>query len=182
MKNYIILVFVLPFISCQEKIEAIKVWYYNGIFNRVMAVGCDEIVYLSEKVDTMEVILEDGNYLPKEAVILESIITDKVILQEIIRELDKATIIKEDYIEDARMKCFFTYSTGRVDSLCLEGNAIRGIYNDQPVKLSNKFAYLIRNYCGFYQWMGTSIMPYFDELNDPSFERKKVISRSGETY
>ena len=91
MKKHIILIFIASFISCQEKkeqsIESIKVLYYNGIFDRVIGVGCDEIVYLPEKVDTIDVLLEDGNYLPKEAVILESIITDKEVLQEIAEEL-----------------------------------------------------------------------------------------------
>ena len=112
MKKYGILIFIIFSISCQEKdekvIDSVKVWYYNGIFDRAMAVGCDEIVYWPEKVDTLDVLLENGSYLPKQAVILESIIMDKEILQEIAIELCQRKVIKEDYV-DAPMKCYIIY-------------------------------------------------------------------------
>jgi hypothetical protein len=83
---------------------------------------------------------------------------------------------------DARMKCQIIFVDGTIDFLCLNGYPVYGIYNDQPVKLSTKFAYLVRNYCGFYKWINIDQMKYFKELNDPSFEREKVVSRSGEMY
>jgi hypothetical protein len=185
MKKYLILVFVLSFASCQEKkeksIESIKVWYYNKIFDRAMAVGCDEIVYLPEKVDTIEFMLEDGSYFPKEVVILESMITNEEVLRDIAKKLKLAKETK-DYGMDARMKCYIKFENGNTDSLCLVESPTYGYYNEQVMQFTNKFAYLIRKNCGFYQWIGISEMPYFDELNDPSFEREKVLSRSGEMY
>ena len=184
MRKYIILIFIISFVSCEkkeEKIESIKVWYYNGIFERVTAVDCDEVVYLPEKVDTIEVVLEDGSILPKEAVVLESKITDKENLREIAVELQKRKNITHDYV-DARMKCYIIRESGQVDSLCIGDNPIYALYNNQPIKLSNKLIYLIRDYCGFYRWINAGMLQYFDELNDPTFEREKVISRSGERY
>ena len=185
MRKHIILVFVVFFISCQAKnektMESVKVWYYNGMFDRATAVSCDKIVYLSEKVDTLDITQEDGDYVIKEAVILESIITDKAVLQEIAIELHRRKVIKKDYM-DARMKCYISFNNGQTDSLCIGNSLIYGNYNGQPVKLTNKLIYLIRKNCGFYWWIGVDYMKYFDELNDPSFKREKVKSRWGGEY
>jgi hypothetical protein len=180
-----IFVFIVLFISCQNKnektIESIKVWYYNELFDRAMAVGCDEIVYLPEKVDTLDVLLQDGSFLPKPAAVLESIVTNKEILQEIAIELSKQKVINEDYT-DTRMKCYISFNNGQTDSLCIGNVSIYGNYNGQPVKLTNKFVYLIRKSCGFYRWIGADNLKYFDELNDTTFVRAKVKSRWGGEY
>lgn len=185
MRRYIFLVFTICFISCQEKnektIESLKVWYYNGIFDRVMAIDCDEIIYFSEKVDTLNVILEDGSCFPKEAAILETIITDKEVLQEITKELQLAKRSK-NYGIDARMKCYIKLTNGSVDSLCLAQSTTYGYYNGKPMRFTNKFAYLIRKNCGFYSWMGIDVMPYFDELNDTTFVRETITNRWGGKY
>jgi len=185
MKKYIILVFAVFFVACQEKnekiIESVKIWYYNGIFDRAVAVSCDWIVYFPEKVDTLDIIMEDGSYLPKESVILESIIGDKEILQEIAIELRKRKIIKEDYV-DARMKCYINFTDGKTDSLCISSNPIYGLYNNKPIKLTNKLVYLFRKNCGFYEWIGVDYMKYLEELNDTTFVREKVQSRWGGEY
>ncbi len=146
-----------------------------------MAIDCDEIVYLPEKVDTLDVLLEDNDYLPKQAVILESIITDKKILREIaieLRDVRQTT----DYGMDARMKCYIKFSDGKIDSLCTDESYTYGYYNGKPAKFSSKFAYLIRQNCGFYRWIGADYMKYFDELNDTTFVREKVKSRWGGEY
>ena len=83
---------------------------------------------------------------------------------------------------DARMKCYIKFENGSIDSLCLVEPPTYGYYNGRALQFTNKFAYLIRENCGFYKWIGISQMLYFDELNDLSFEREKVISRSGEMY
>ena len=185
MKKYLIFVFVVFFISCQRKdekiIESVKVWYYNGIFERVMAVDCDEIIYFPEKVDTLDVILEDGNHLPKQAVILESIITDREILQKIAKEL-QLTKRSTNYGIDARMKCYIKFTNGSIDSLCLSESATYGYYNKKPTVFTKKFVYLIRKNSGFYWWIGTDYMKYFDELNDTTFVRENVKSRWGGEY
>ena len=185
MKNYLILFITILFVACQQKqekpIESIEVLYYNGIFDRAMAVGCDEIIYLPEKVDTLDVLREDGSYVIKEAIILESIITDKKVLEEIAIELGKRKVTKEDYM-DARMKCYILFANKQRDSLCIGSGSIYGNYNGQPVKLTNRLVYLIRKNCGFYRWIGISEFPYFDELNDTTFVREKVISCFGEEY
>ena len=183
MKKYVILMLTLFFISCHNSkeagrtIDSIKVWYYNVLFERITAVDCHEIVYLPEKVDT----LEDGRFLPTSQCILESIITDKEVLREILIELDERKILKSDYM-DARMKCYISYSDGQTDSLCISSISNYGNYNGQPVKLTNKLIYLIRENCGFYRWIGADYLKYFDELNDTTFVRKKVKSRYGGEY
>lgn len=186
MKKYLTLVFAVLFVACQHKkeisIESIEVLFYNGIFERVMAVGCDEIVYSPFEVDTIHEILDNDSYLPKQAVILQTTITDKSILHEVELELNKRIIIEENSV-DARMKCYITYSNGQIDSLCIDNNPNYGIYNDKSVKLTNKFVYLIRENCGFYKWIGIERgLEYFEELNDTTFVREPVISRSGEKY
>jgi len=186
MKKYIILVSAVFFISCQEKREktivSVKVWYYNGIFDRVMAVGCDEIIYLPEKVDTLDIPVVGGGYRPpRQTVVLESIITDKEVLQEIAIELRKRKVTKRNNI-DARMKCYIRFADGNIDSLCLAESPTYGYYNKKPAKFSNRFAYLIRKNCGFYRWINADYMKYFDELNDPSFKREKVKTRWGGDY
>ena len=147
------------------------------MFERITAVDCHEIIYLPEKVDT----LEDERFLPTSQCILESIITDKEVLREILIELDERKILKSDYM-DARMKCYISYSDGQIDSLCINDISIYGNYNGQPVKLTNKLIYLIRENCGFYRWIGADYLKYFDELNDTTFVRKKVKSRYGGEY
>jgi hypothetical protein len=186
MKKYIILFFAVFFISCQggkktETIGYIKVWYYNGVFDRASAIDCNEIIYSPEKVDTLDILLEDGSYLPKEAVVLESIIIDQEILQEIRTELRKREVISEDYM-DARMKCYIVFNNGQIDSLCIGNMPICANYNGQAVKLTNELVYLIRENCGFYNWIGIDQMQYFEELNDSTFVRDKVISVTGEMY
>lgn len=198
MKKYVILMITLFFISCHSskeagrKIESIKVWYYNIIFEETDMIGCNEIVYLPEKVDTLDVILENGRYLPKEPVILESLITDKEVLKEIFFELQKRKATKRDYM-DARMKCYISYSDGQTDSLCIGNKLIiaptyvsnissYGNYNGKPVELTNKLFYLLRENCGFYRWLWPINLKHFDELNDTTFVRKKVKSRYGGEY
>ena len=182
MKKYMILIFAAFFFSCQEKtIESVKIWYYNGIFDTATTIDCNEIIYSSDKVDTLDVILEDGRYLPKPAVILESTITDKEVLKEITKELLNAKSV-EDYGVDARMKCYIKFTNGSVDSLCLSESATYGYYNDKPIAFSNKFAYLIRKNCGFYRWIGADYMQYLDELNDTTFVRETIINRWAQSY
>jgi hypothetical protein len=185
MKKYIILVFIIFFVSCQKNnektIESLKVWYYNGIFDRVMAVSCNEIIYLPEKVDTLDVLLEDGGYLPKEVVVLESIITDKEVLQKIATELKLAKKTKDCGI-DARTKCYIKFTNGSIDSLCLAEHLTYGYYNNKSKAFTNKFVYLIRKNSGFYWWIGIDYMKYFDELNDTTFVREKIKSRWGGEY
>jgi hypothetical protein len=188
MKKYIIILLgVIFFISCQEKnektIESVKVWYYNGIFESIKFYKCDDIVYLPEKIDTLDVMLEDGRYLPKQAVVLESVITDKEILQEIAIELHKQKVTERCNYPDVRMKCYLSFSDGQIDSLCT-GNFLTtcAVYNEQPIELTNKLIYLIRKNCGFYWWIGADYMKYFDELNDTTFVREKVKSRWGGEY
>ncbi|MCU6770094.1 hypothetical protein OCV73_14235 [Barnesiella propionica] len=147
------------------------------MFERITAVDCHEIIYLPEKVDT----LEDERFLPTSQCILESIITDKEVLREILIELDERKILKSDYM-DARMKCYISYSDGQIDSLCISSISNYGNYNGQPVKLTNKLIYLIRENCGFYRWIGADYLKYFDELNDTTFVREKVKSRYGGEY
>lgn len=182
MKKYSIIILLgLLFLSCQKNnnnsIESIKVLYYNSIFDTVTAVNCDDIKYSPPKNDTLdhEDLFVDYLGVP------DTIITDKKILQKIEIVLKQYQLIENDNI-DARMKCYITYANKKIDSLCIDQNPIYAIYNNEPVKLSNEFIYLIRKYCGFYEWMGIDHMIYFDELNDLSFTREKVKSRSGEEY
>jgi len=186
MKKYILLVFTIFFIACQQKdekiINSLQVLYYNGIFERVTAVSCDEIAYTPLKKDALSIkVSEDGSYVPKEAVILDTTLTDRKVLQEIQLELKKCKIVNDEY-DDVRMKCYFFYKNGQKDSLCIGNITNYGIYNNQSIKLTNKFVYLIRENCGFYKWVGVDNMKYFDELNDSTFARKKVKSQSGEEY
>lgn len=184
MKKYIVLISVVLLVSCQENrekaIDSIKVWYYNADFLMVMAVGCDEIVYLPEKIDTLDVMTEDGEYVPKEGCILESIITNRDILREVAIELGKMKEIGGDY-EDARMKCYISRN-GQIDSLCIGQIATLGIYNGREVELTKRLVYLLRRGCGFYRWFVPDQLKYFPELNDSTFVREKVRSASGELY
>jgi hypothetical protein len=185
MKKYVFLIFLILTISCQQKkengIDSIEVLYYNGQFNRAEAVYCKDIIYSQAIKDIYFEALQDSTHVPQEAIILDTIISDKRVLHEIELELGKQKNIIEDYV-DARMKCYIMREGGQVDSLCIGNNPIYALYNNQPVKLSNKFAYLIRENCGFYKWFNIDMLKYFDELNDPSFEREKVISYAGEEY
>ena len=184
MKIYLFIFIVILLVACQQKrrgsIESIEVLYYNGIFDRIKAVDCDEIVYRLDN-DTLDIFLEDGTMVPRQAVILKTSITDKEVLQEILFELNQSKIMTDE-LEDVRMKCYFFYEDGQKDSLCVGSISSFGIYNSQPVKLTNKFVYLIRENCGFYRWIDIDYMKYFNELNDFSFEREKVQSLYGEKY
>ena len=146
------------------------------------AVTCDEIVYTPLEEDALSIeFTSDGRIVPKGAVILDSIITDKEVLQEIAKEL---RLIKrsKNYGIDARMKCYIKFTNGSIDSLCLAESATYGYYNKKPTIFTNKFAYLIRKNCGFYKWMSVKQMKYFNELNDSTFVREKVKSCWGEEY
>ena len=186
MSKYVALVFVIFFISCQQKnekiINSIEVLYYNGIFERVISVACDEIVYIPLKKNALIAeFTEDGDFVIKPCVILDTILTDKKILQEILNEL-KFTKNTKDYGVDARMKCYINFTDNSIDSLCLGAPPTYGYYNGKSMRFTNKFAYLLRKNCGFYKWIGVDQMQYFDELNDSTFVREKVISRWGKEY
>ena len=186
MKKFIFIIFAISLVSCQQKqeriIETIQVLYYNGLFWSVVDVGCDEIVFDPMKIPVQEPeYTEDGYELPRDLCILDTIITDKKVLQEIASEL-KLVKKSKDYGVDARMKCFIKYTDGDIDSLCLTAPTTYGYFNEKPMLFTNKFAYLIRENCGFYKWMGCGQMEYFDELNDTTFVGEKVISISGEEY
>ena len=185
MKNFIILFIIFfLFIACQQKqeriIESVEVLYYNGIFERIIPVGCDEIICNPLKMPHL-VFLEDGTQVPQEAYILDTIITNKKILQEIDNEL-KLTKHTKDCGVDARMKCYIKFTDGSIDSLCLDAPPTYGYFNEKPTRFTNKFAFLIRKNCGFYKWIGYDYMKYLEELNDSTFVREKVISIWGEEY
>jgi hypothetical protein len=184
MKKYCFLILVFLLLSCQRKqnilIDSINVLYYNGLFERVVSIGCDEIFYQSDKVGVPE-FLEDGTEVPKEAYVVDTIITDKQVLQEITNEL-KFTKRAKDYGLDARMKCYIKYSNGKIDSLCTEEFYTCGYYNGEPTRFTNKFAYLIRKNCGFYEWIGIDELSCFDELNDTTFVRETITNRWGQSY
>ena len=184
MNRYLILIFIALFFSCKEKqispIEYINVLYYNGLFERTEAVGCHEIINMPIKNAT-SLFLEGGTRIPQEAYIIDTIITDKQVLHEVLNELKLAKSTK-NYSMDARMKCYIQFTDGRIDSLCTNQFYTYGYYNGNPIMLTNKFAYLLRKHCGFYEWIGIDQMQYFDELNDSTLEREKVKSHSGEEY
>jgi hypothetical protein len=184
MKYYLILFFAILLFSCQQKqekeIDSINVWYYTNIFETADAIACDKIVPTPIEYDTLgneageiEFILQHG--------ILDTAIVDKNVLQEIAHEIPRFKKEK-DYGIDARMKCYINFSNGHTDSLCISDNPTYGYYNGKPTRLTNKFVYLIRKNCGFYQWIYTRAVRDFEELNDTTFVREKVKSSTGEEY
>lgn len=179
MKYYLFLTFIL-FVSCQHKMnkmESIRILYYNGLFESIMPVKCDAILVATMICDT----LDYENLTIDCFGIIDTTITEKALLRRIQVELAKNKPSTKENI-DARMKCYFVFEDGKRDSLCLSEDAIYGRYNDTPLKFSNEFAYLIRKSCGFYKWVIADQMIYFDELNDSTFVREKVISKRGEEY
>jgi hypothetical protein len=184
MKKFYFLILIFLFFSCQRKsdalIDSINVLYYNGLFESIVAVNCDKIVYQPDKIKAPE-FLEDGTEVPQASYVIDTIITDKQVLQEILNELKFARIAK-DYGLDARMKCHIKYSNGKIDSLCTNTSYTYGYYNGKPTKFTNKFAYLLRKNCGFYEWIGINELPYFDELNDTTFMRETIVNRWGHSY
>jgi hypothetical protein len=185
MNKYIIVVILIVLcISCQHKqdtkIESINVLYYNYLFDRIVSVDCNEIIPTPIECDTfgneageIEFIFQRG--------ILDTAIVDKNVLQEIAHEIPRFKKEK-DYGIDARMKCYINFSNGHTDSLCISDNPTYGYYNGKPTRLTNKFVYLIRKNCGFYQWIYTRAVRDFEELNDTTFVRDKVKSSTGEEY
>jgi hypothetical protein len=179
--KYPIFLFIIFFFSCQQKkIESINVLYHNTLIDGIEVISCNEIIFTPPPNDTLG-ILDDGSFFVDYKGILDTTITDKKKLLAMAKELEFAKKT-EDYGIDARMKCYIKFTNNSIDSICLANPPTYGYYNGQPMQFTNKFAYLIRENCGFYKWIGISEMPYFDELNDPTFERKKVVSRSGEMY
>ena len=180
MKYYLIPLCAILFFSCQQEkvIESIDVIYYNYLFESILAVDCNEIIPTPIEYDTflvgeVKVILQYG--------ILDTTIVDKNILQEIANEMPFFKK-EEDYGMDARMKCYINFTNGNTDSLCISQNPTYGYYNDKPIRLTNKFVYLIRKNSGFYKWIYTRGVQSFEELNDTTFVREKVISSAGEEY
>ena len=160
-----------------RKLTSMNVLYYNYLFERILAVRCDEIKYSPITFDT---ILSDPLLIEESGVIDTTIINEKY-LNEV--EAKLKLLKKRTYKGiDARMKCYFHYSDKSVDSLCIGQSPKVAIYNNKPVYLNNELIYLIRNYSGFYKWMIADQMIYFSELNDSSFIRKKVISKRDEVY
>jgi hypothetical protein len=184
MKKYLFLVFIVPFFSCAQQqetsLESIKVLYYNSVFEPMISVTCDEIVYTPPKNDTIGIIKE-GEYLIDDEGILDTTITDKKVLRDIENELKKRKK-RKDYGIDARMKCYIRYKNGSTDSLCIDTSPVCGYYNGKSMQFTNKFGYLIRYHCGFYEWFSPEMMQYFEELNDTTFVREKVKTRWGDFY
>ena len=190
MRNFIILFFAVLFVGCQQKqekvIKSIEVLYYNYLSDRVISVDCDEIVYNPPTNDTILIYSIEAtdsiiDYQVDYQGVLEAAISDRHILQEIAKELQLAKRTK-DYGIDARMKCYIQFLNGEIDNICVNSSYTYGYYNGKPTKFTNKFAYLIRKNCGFYDWIGTDMMKYFYELNDTTFVREPVTNRWGESY
>jgi hypothetical protein len=174
----------IPEITHSEltKIDSINVLYYNGLFESIRQVHCDEMVYKPEKIKPVE-FTSEGIEVPQGPIVLDTVITNPNILYTIEQEFDSLQSSDVDYI-DARIKCFIYYKNKYIDTLCIDDNPKYAIYNNsRSVRLSNKLVYLIRENCGFYKWIGISRgMEYFEELNDTSFMREKVESITGEKY
>jgi len=184
MNKYLCLtLIVIFFCSCKEKREhvpSIRILYFNTLFDGVVDVSCEEIVAMPIEADTI------GNVETGELGVIYSGVIDTIILnkgaisevKELLSQLEKGI----DYGLDARMKCYIDFYGTNIDSLCLDMWGDHGYYNNSPVMIPNKLTYLLRNSSGYYKWFDVERMSNFDELNDPSFEREKAISRSGEMY
>ena len=186
MKKYFILFCIFFLASCQQRknvtIDSIEVLYYNSpIIHTEEPMRCSDLVYkpLTEK-DTCPVHTGGGIYY-YETAIYKGIITDKDILQEIVNEIQHFKS-RKGYDSNIGMKCYVNYSNGEMDSLCIAQSPLHGSYRGEFMQFTNKFVYLIRKNCGFYRRMSVDLMVYFDELNDTTFTREKVVSISGEEY
>jgi hypothetical protein len=177
MKN--ICLFILTAIliySCNNNVDTnidnIEILYYNGVFERIENVDCDEIIYNPAKQPKQKY-TEDGEPVPMEVCIIKATINNKQVLQEIESELEKLELFDGKNNIDARMKCFIKYKNNSIDTLCVGDNPQWAVLNNiQSVRLSNKLIYLLRKNCGFYKWVGYDYMQYFDEMNDTTFVRE----------
>ena len=116
---------------------------------------------------------------------IDTTINDPCILKQIQIELGRCEYIdKEEYDIDARMKCYIKYTNGQTDTLCMDRwpTSFSNLFNNRPIKLTNKLVYLIRKNCNYYKWMDIRLIQYFDELNDTTFVREKVNSYFGQEY
>jgi hypothetical protein len=168
--------------SCSNNVDTnidnIEVLYYNGIFENIESVACDEIIYNPAKQPKQKY-TEAGEPVPIEVCVIKATINNKKVLQEIESELEKWELSDDKNNIDARMKCFVNYKHNNVDTLCIGNNPQWAVLNNiQSVKLSNKLIYLLRQNCGFYEWIGHDYMKYFDEMNDTTFVREKIKEKS----
>jgi hypothetical protein len=176
-------------LSCTEErlsnIDSIYILYFNYEFERVQAVDCDEIKKSIPSMDSIPVFNnknEIEEYIYDYTGVLDTTITNQKVLKEIEEELSMAKLHKSSGI-DARMKCYVKYNNHTIDTLCLTNNPNYGYLNGKPTLFSNKFAYLIRYYSGYYYWFRVKReLEYFDELNDTTFVREKVKNYWGEKY
>ena len=164
-------------------IDSINVLFYNYEFDRMEAVDCNEIEKANTSAVSIPLLSESGEI--EKYLYMGEIIDTVITNQEILKEIEKELFLSKEYESfgiDARMKCFIKYQN-HIDTLCLSVNPVYGYLNGKPMLFSNKFVYLIRKYSGFYNWFNVNQqLQYFDELNDTTFMREKVINRWREEY
>lgn len=182
----IIFSFCLAFIaySCNHtqksnEIESIEVLYYNYILETDLPEDCGDIqkvtplytksnVYDSQTHEIIEVMyLYYG--------VLDTIITDSLVLKEIANEINKLEIDKDNTEIDARMSISINFKDGSKKQLCLGNYIVNDIMYDGKVqKQNNRLLYLIKYHSGFYSWMDDSFLVEMDELKDSTFVREPI--------
>lgn len=191
-KIYIFLAILVTvsFISCsvQNKvdIESIKVLFYNYSFESILPVNCDDMKTNIPSMDSIAVMDEKGDSTGvwvENHGILDTIITNPLVIRDIATELKNLKPDSVNYSIDARISCTIKYKDGKEEKICIGGYLAEDIeYRGMHQKQNKKLLYLIKKHIGYYSWMDDRILKYSEELQDNSFIRDSITGYSGRKF
>ena len=166
-----ILFLLLPFWGRNEDtentIESIYVLYYNYSFNSPVGPFID---------------ITDSGLIeyPDSMGIVDTLLTDPVLLREVQNELKKLKPNDNPYPPDARASYTLRYKDGTEEKICM------GEYNYFGFRgrsyTNNRLLYLLRKGIDYYRIVWEPMIDGLEELNDTTFEREPVVGKHGFVY
>lgn len=178
-----ILFLLLPFWGRSEDtentIESIYVLYYNYSFNSPVAIDCD---CLRKRMIGPFIDITDSGLIeyPDSMGIVDTLLTDPVLLREVQNELKKLKPDTNTYPPDARASYTLRYKDGTEEKICM------GEYNYFGFRgrsyTNNRLLYLLRKSIGYYGIVWEPMIDGLEELNDTTFEREPVVGKHGFVY
>ena len=184
---FAIILFNLLLVSCNRTtIKSIHVLFYGGTFESTIPTDCDNMKEGISPSKALAAMKENPfEYFLNSEPILDTTITNPIVLFEIAKELKNLQSEPANFPVDARISCTIKYKNGKEEKLCIGGgyhwvNAID--YCGVRQKQNNHLLYLIKQNIGYYSWMSDRVLEYSEELQDNSFKRDSVVGRSGRGF
>ena len=112
--------------------------------------------------------------------IVDTLLTDPVLLREVQNELKKLKPNDNPYPPDARASYTLRYKDGTEEKICM-GEYAHFWFRGRNYT-NNRLLYLLRKSIGYYGIVWEPMIDGLEELNDTTFEREPVVGKHGFVY